>query len=120
MRFSARHLVPLFSMLIAGCGEEGMPSMSSGGSGGGGQADVCASDDDYTPFSLGMAATNQGLTVSIESEPPEPSPGDHSVWKLTVTDASGAPVPAGTKAAVSCMMTHYAANGHGCPATIHV
>jgi len=120
MTFSARNLMFLVSMSIASCGEKSAPPISSDGSGGGVQKDVCASDDDYTPFSLGMDATNQGLTVSIESEPPEPSPGDHSVWRLTVTDASGVPVPAGTKVSVKCMMTHSAVKSHGCPATIHV
>jgi hypothetical protein len=107
-------------MFIASCGEKSAPSASGGGSGRGVQADVCASDDDYTPFSLGMDATNQGLTVSIESDPPEPSPGDHSVWRLTVTNESGAPVPAGTNVSVKCLMTHLGTPAHGCPAPIHV
>lgn len=116
-----RNLVLALSMMIVSCGEKSASPMSGGGSGGAAvQADVCASDDDYTAFSRGMVATNQGLTVSIESEPPEPSPGDHSVWRLTVTDESGAPVPAGTKVSVKCMMTHLTQKSHGCAATIQV
>ena len=118
MPFRARNLALLLSMFIAGCGEKSAPAGSVGGSGGASQLDTCASDDAYTPFSFGMSSSNQGLTVAIESEPPEPSPGDMSTWKLTVTDESGAPVPAGTKVSVKCLMTH-STSSHGCP-KIHV
>src|SRR5262245_20253817 len=102
MLFRARNRVFLISILIAACGEGVAPPSSGGGAGGaapgggaGGavQRETCASDENYTPFTLGMSSSNQGFTVAIESTPPVPSPGDESTWKLTITDASGAPVP---------------------------
>ena len=102
----------------AGSNKPGQVSQNSSGTDGGQQEDTCASDMNYTPFSLGMTATNAGLTVKIESDPPMPVLGDHSTWKLTITDANG-PVAAGTKVTVKCTMTH-SGFSHGCPAPIGV
>jgi hypothetical protein len=91
----------------------------AGGSDGATQEETCAADPMYTPFSLGMTSSNAGLTVAIESDPPVPSPGDHSTWKLTITDSTGAPIAAGTKVSVKCTMSH-SGFAHGCPANIGV
>jgi hypothetical protein len=105
------------SMFVVGCSQGIEKGENGGGSGGefdgGVQKHVCASDDAYTPFSSGMTSSYKGLTVAIESEPAVPSPGDHSTWKLTITDEKG-PIAAGTKISVTCSMTH-SSFSHPCP-----
>ena len=108
----------LLFTFIAGCGEKSASPGSGGGSGGASQRETCASDDNYTPFSLGMSSSNQGLTVAIESDPPVPTPGDKSTWNLTITDSNGVPIAAGTKVTVKCLMTQ--GPRHGCAAPIQV
>ena len=112
------------AVVLGGCSSDGGDSdpahvsqPAGSGSGGATQADTCAADDNYTPFSLGMKASKDGLTVAIESDPPVPTLGDHSTWKLTITDADG-PV-ADAKVSVKCTMTH-SGFSHGCPAAIGV
>ncbi len=108
-----------------GSGKGGTGTVSTALEGGAGQ-DVCASEFASSPptamqFSAGVSSTSPdgSAKVAIDSTPAVPSLGDHSTWKLTVTDATGSPVPAGTKVKVVCVMTH-SGFSHGCPATISV
>jgi hypothetical protein len=91
---------------------------ATGGAGGAAQADTCAADDNYTPFHVNMTGSKDGLTVTINSDPPVPTLGDHSTWNLKIMDPNG-PIAPGTKVSVTCSMTH-SGFSHGCPATIKV
>jgi hypothetical protein len=113
--------------MTAGCGgnDNGSTGGGSAAAGQGGQTGNCEMDfakKTAEPFTAGMkaTATDGSVTVALESSPPVPTLGDHSTWTLTVTDASGAPVAAGTKVSMQCLMTHTTIPSHGCPATIKV
>ena len=106
MPFRGKICALLVFTFVAGCGEKGAPEASGAGSGRASQRETCASEDNYTPFSKGMSSSNQGLTVAIDSDPPVPTLGDESTWKLTITDSNGAPIAAGTKVTVKGLMTH--------------
>ena len=116
MTFLARKLVLAVSMFVAGCGEKSAPA-TGGDPAGSDEPRGCATDTEAQPFSQGMSQIGKnGFKVAIESDPPVPTLGDRSRWRLTLTDAtSGEPVADGTTVAVDCVMTHSDIPSHGCP-----
>ena len=125
-----RHLTKAVSTFVAlvvavGCGGNGSDSPGTGSAGQAGQTGNCDMEfasKSATPFSVGMNASSMDgtMNVAIDSTPAVPIVSDHSTWNLTVTDMSGAPVPAGTKVGVKCLMSHTNIPSHGCPANITV
>lgn len=83
--------------------------------------DICSSDKTAQDWA-GLKSSASGYSVAIASDPAIPTLGDRTTtWTLTVTDAMGQPVPAGTTVKVSCLMTHTGnIPSHGCPAAIKV
>jgi len=55
-----------------------------------------------------------GARVAIYPDPPVPTLGDHSRWKLTITDGDQ-PVADGMAVSIRCLMTHSNIPSHGCP-----
>jgi hypothetical protein len=111
--------IALLALGLIGCGNDSSPG--SGPSGEIPQQDVCANSfasHAADPFTDPMTATGKaGVTVSLESNPPMPALGDrHTTFKMTITDASGNPVPDGTTVAAKCTMTH-SSYSHGCAVT---
>lgn len=125
------HLVSVFvaAVLAASCGGDGGNVGQQQNPATGGQTGNCEPEfasKSAMPFSVGMKATSKEdpmlptMSVAIDSTPPVPVVSDHATWNLTVTDATGAPVAAGTKVGVKCLMSHSNIPSHGCPATIGV
>lgn len=107
-----------FSFSLAGCGGDKSPPEASD-TGSVGSATGCAADETAEPFTLGMHEDGKnGVRVSINSDPPVPTLGDHSRWMLAVTDStSSQAVPDDTQVSLRCVMTHTNIPSHGCPVT---
>jgi hypothetical protein len=114
------------SLFLGACSSSGDTGTTSSGITGDASPGAEACGPDFTSgkalrFSAGMNETSADgmFKVAIDSDPPVPTLGDHSTWKLMVTDGAGNPVAAGTKVKVTCVMTHTGFS-HGCPAPISV
>lgn len=94
----------------SGSGGSGASTGGAGGSGG-----MMASCSGTEQFSAGVEkAGDQGLVkVTIESGDPAPPQVGNNTWMLTITDASGTPIPDATVSVTPFMPVH----GHGTPVT---
>jgi hypothetical protein len=60
-----------------------------------------------------------GSTLRLQSMPPMPMVGDNQIWTMSITLATGRPVPQGTSVSVICKMLHTGFS-HGCPSNIEI